>query len=400
MTTKRIAFVSSLITAFLAFGMLCTGTLNTITTKFQDMRIVKGIGDGPPTPFEHPFFQTGAMFIGEFACMFVYLFTLTAFFKAISTRIKRLINGEETPQDTANTSEEDVALLRAEENKNTRYTNPLLFAIPAMCDLGGTTLMNVGLFYTDASVYQMLRGILVVFNGILAVVFLKQKLYPHHWLGILLIVTGTAMVGLSSYLFKHVDSAHAPRNPLLGNALVICAQVLAAVMMITEEKILTTYPAQPLQVVGWEGFWGLSFVSIALFILYWIPGSDYHSLENSVYAFAQLAQDWRLFAGVLGSIFSIAFFNFFGISITQRISSTTRSAIDSCRTFFIWMVSLALGWEVFQWLQLGGFLVVVSGTFLFNEVIRIPFYHTWFLNRKERDIEMKREKERLKNMKE
>src|SRR5690349_15118621 len=101
------------------------------------------------------------------------MLTLTAAFKAISSRVNRAVFGE--PEvDTTNTSQDDVALLTAP--KKVPYTNPLLFAIPAMCDLGGTTLMNVGLFYTDASVYQMLRGILVVFNGILAVIFLKQRL--------------------------------------------------------------------------------------------------------------------------------------------------------------------------------------------------------------------------------
>ncbi len=334
--------------------------------------------------------------------MFVYLLTLTAGFKLLKAKVGGFFNPKPaTAIDDStyvNTVDEDVALLGGDVKKAPRYTNPLLFAIPAMCDLGGTTLMNVGLFYTDASVYQMLRGILIVFNAILAIIFLKQKLYPHHWLGILLIVGGTAMVGVSSFIYKKEDSAHVARNPLLGNALVIAAQVLAAIMMIVEEKILTTYPAQPLQVVGWEGFFGLSFCTLVLFGLYWVPGGDYHSMENSVYAFAQMAQDWRLLLAVLGSVFSIAFFNFFGISITQRISSTTRSAIDSCRTFFIWMVSLAIGWEEFHFLQLGGFIVVVTGTFLFNEVIRIYGYHAWYLNRKERDAAAKAEKERLKNL--
>jgi drug/metabolite transporter (DMT)-like permease len=345
----------------------------------------------------------------------VYLFTLTAFFKGIARRVQSWIFAEQrvaSPQlnDSVNSdspidASETASLLPATETKSTRYTNrmnsyfslithftALLFLIPACCDLGGTTLMNVGLFYTDASIYQMLRGILVVFNGILAVIFLKQRLYYHHWFGIFLITGGTAMVGLSSYIYRGEDKESVSRNPLLGNALVVAAQVLAATQSVIEEKILNAYPAEPLQVVGYEGFWGLSMTSVVLFCLYWVPGSDYHSMENSVYAFAQLAQDWRLMAATIGSICSIAFFNFFGISITQRVSSTTRSAIDSCRTFFIWMVSLAVGWETFRLLQLGGFIVVIIGTFMFNEVIKIPIYHKWYLGRKEAYELSRREK--------
>ncbi len=118
--------------------------------------------------------------------------------------------------------------------------------------------------------------------------------------------------------------------------------------------------------------------TLCLFVLYWIPGGDYGSAENTAFAFAQMFQDWRLSLAVVGSICSIAFFNFFGITIAKRMSSTARSTIDSLRTFIIWIISLLIGWESFQWLQLVGFIILVSGSFLYNEVIRVPFYHSWY----------------------
>ena len=48
------SFGSGLVTLFLATAMLITGTINTISTKFQDVQHVKGLGPYPPTPFEHP----------------------------------------------------------------------------------------------------------------------------------------------------------------------------------------------------------------------------------------------------------------------------------------------------------------------------------------------------------
>lgn len=44
-----------------------------------------------------------------------------------------------------------------------------------------------------------------------------------------------------------------------------------------------------------------------------------------------------------------------------------------CRTLFVWIVSLYLGWEQFSWIQVVGFTVMVIGTFYFNGVIRWPF---------------------------
>ncbi|KAI9744038.1 MAG: hypothetical protein M4579_007707, partial [Chaenotheca gracillima] len=65
-------------------------------------------------------------------------------------------------------------------------------------------------------------------------------------------------------------------------------------------------------------------------------------------------------------------FNFFGLSISQSLSSTTRSIIDTCRTLGIWIVSIALGWENLKLLQVLGFALLVYGTFLFNGLVRPP----------------------------
>ena len=69
---------------------------------------------------------------------------------------------------------------------------------------------------------------------------------------------------------------------------------------------------------------------------------------------------------------SIGGFNFFGLSVTRTVSATARSTIDTCRTLFIWIVSLGLGWETFKWLQIVGFALLVYGTFLFNDIVSPP----------------------------
>ncbi|EFC46438.1 predicted protein [Naegleria gruberi] len=356
--------------------MLITGTVNTIATKLQDVSNAKGIGDGPPTAFQHAFFQTAAMFLGELLCLIPH--NLQLLYNKIRGRGKAK-------------EEESDSLMDSEKPKPKPFTNPLIFWIPACCDLGGSTLLNFGLFYTDASVYQMLRGILVVFTGLFSVIFLKARLYYHHWFGLLLILVGCVIVGLSSYLYA--EDSGASRNAWLGDLFVVLAQILAATQFIVEEKFFSRYDVAPLQAVGWEGYWGLSMTTIVLFVLYWIPGSDYGSAENAVYAFAQCLNNWKIAVSTLGSIFSIAFFNFFGVSITKRISSTTRSTIDSCRTIFIWAISLIIGWEEFHWLQVGGFVVLLLGTSLYNEIIKVPYYHKWYLGRKELYLQEKERKE-------
>lgn len=59
--------------------------------------------------------------------------------------------------------------------------------------------VKVPAVYRYASVFQMLRGTMVVFTGILTVLLLKRRLHGHHWLGIVLISAGAAIVGASRW---------------------------------------------------------------------------------------------------------------------------------------------------------------------------------------------------------
>jgi len=66
----------------------------------------------------------------------------------------------------------------------------------------------------------------------------------------------------------------------------------------------------------------------------------------------------------------------FGLAVTKSVSATARSTIDTCRTLGIWVVSLSLGWEKFQGLQILGFVLLVYGTFVFNGIMNLPFLST------------------------
>lgn len=78
---------------------------------------------------------------------------------------------------------------------------------------------------------------------------------------------------------------------------------------------------------------------------------------------------------ILQSVFiiiSIASFNATGVAITKYATAAQRSTVDTSRTLVIWCVSLALGWEQFLWPELIGFLLLVSGTLIYNEIYVVP----------------------------
>ena len=64
------------------------------------------------------------------------------------------------------------------------WSSTLICILPACCDVGGTTLSGIGLLFTSASVFQMLRGSIIVFTALLSVIFLKTQIVGIPLLGI------------------------------------------------------------------------------------------------------------------------------------------------------------------------------------------------------------------------
>ncbi|CAG8492233.1 9520_t:CDS:2 [Paraglomus brasilianum] len=365
-------------TRFLIVGMLVSGVCNTLLNKLQDMQCVENCDDKDPSKreyFEQPVWQTLNMFIGETLCFIaIYIQMILDSYKE-EKDVDRPLAVERTSTDDS-IELEDEYVPRQEELSGWKI---FLFWIPTLCDICGTTLMNVGLIYTSASVYQMLRGAVVLFTGSFSVIFLKRRLLPYHWFSLFLVVLGVTVVGLSSVLFPPLRPAEddvlttgAP-FALIGVIFVLFAQVFTASQFVIEEKLVEKYNVSPLRAVGLEGIFGLTTITFGTIIFYYMygihhPGGyfDIPAGWNQIISFPQI---WR--AGI-AICFSIAFFNYFGLAVTRTVSATARSTIDTSRIVFVWMVSLLLGWEIFSWLQVLGFVILVTGTFIFNNVIDPP----------------------------
>lgn len=120
-------------------------------------------------------------------------------------------------------------------------------------------------------------------------------------------------------------------------------------MFIVEEKILGNYYLNPMKVVGWEGIWGVCFYVVFLVIAQIIPKFTpsglfpYGKVEDSFAALREMFSTnlWIFFLAVC-TIFSIASFNSFGLSVTKFASAAQRSTIDTSRTVFIWLFCLLM----------------------------------------------------------
>lgn len=59
-----------------------------------------------------------------------------------------------------------------------------------------------------ASIYQMIRGIIVLIVAAMAKIFLGRRYYSHHLVALAAIFIGIFIVGLSSILFKENSSSN------------------------------------------------------------------------------------------------------------------------------------------------------------------------------------------------
>ncbi len=105
--------------------------------------------------------------------------------------------------------------------------------------------------------------------------------------------------------------------------------------------------------VGWEGVYGTILSFIIVFVLSFMPcpynGSKcvYNSQGEafmelpSVYLL-QIFSNFTLFLLVIAGLVSNAFYNFYGVSITQTMDSLTRSLLNVCRTALIWIAGIVI----------------------------------------------------------
>ncbi|KAG6053128.1 hypothetical protein E4U17_000758 [Claviceps sp. LM77 group G4] len=376
---------------FLVAMMLLTGVCNTLLSKYQDNQCVRDCDSEHPKLFEQPVLQTAQMFAGEMGCWLII--ALMAAYRRLTSRTSPSEPGYHAVAATDVVDDEDSNLPKfdADGPSVLRGYRVMLLALPAICDICGTTLMNVGLLLVAASIFQMTRGALVLFVGVFSVVFLGRHLHLFQWLSLVGVVSGVALVGLAGAIWPDekkapqiggltstVSSTEAPLSDtaraIIGVLLIAGAQVFTATQFVLEEWMLENSPVEPIKVVGWEGLFGFLVTVLVMIVMHVLVGrteAGRYGPFDLVEGFRQMLQKRILISSFLTMI-SIGGFNFFGLSVTRSVSATSRSTIDTCRTLFIWIVSLGLGWETFKYLQIVGFAMLVYSTFVFNGIVHPP----------------------------
>eukprot|EP00198_Chlamydomonas_reinhardtii_P009570 XP_001698907.1 predicted protein [Chlamydomonas reinhardtii] len=175
---------------------------------------LKSVGkDGEEKYFRKPWAMTTLMFLGMSFCLPL------AYYQERQARKARRESGVEDPLLEAGSES-------GGGSKRSALREVALLALPTAFDLVATVLMNVGLLYVTASVYQMMRGAEMLFAAAFAITFLGRRLNRFHAMGIVCCVVGISLVGTSSILSGEGSRTHvvSTQQMLMGMGLIITSQ--------------------------------------------------------------------------------------------------------------------------------------------------------------------------------
>jgi len=247
-----------------------------------------------------------------------------------------------------------------------------VFLVACLFDWTATTLVNMAYVMIAASIVQMTRGAVVIFTCIFSVLFLGRRQHTYHVVGVCLVFIGITLVSLSVFFnpasSENITAGTNAYHKVLGISLCVGSQVFQALMLVYEERIMSKYTVPPLLVVGMEGTFGILFGAVLLAVLNAV------SIESTPAALYQMGHSVPLLRAGVISIFTVAFFNFSGVTVTQQASAVARSTIDVSRTILIWCVELMVGWNMFNGLQLAGFIILATGTLIYNRLLVIQHF--------------------------
>jgi len=384
-------------------GLLVFGTATSVISKAVYGLHGEGL-HGDVHPFVKPWFMVFLMFVAMSVCLPTYFVAHWLATKIARRRHRTLL-----------------------EHQKRHYEWSVAFWIgaPAAFDLIATILMNLGLIFVSASVYQMMRGAEMLFAALFGVTFLRRRLALENYLGILLAIIGIFIVGLASVLgneedkkggtpghngnnnhHRHHDDDNATvimrhggggggggggvsvEQQLLGMGLIVLSQMVQAAQLTFEEHFLDHFQVNALLVVGFEGVWGIVIMTLLLVCMQYTPAADLGGLipadvggvvENTQDTLRMLSTTPLIAIVVVVQAVSLYAYNFTGMSVTGHFSAIFRTVLETLRTLFVWMVDLVLfyahvqsggkplgeSWNSYSVLQLVGFFCLVAATLVY-----------------------------------
>ena len=270
----------------------------------------------------------------------------------------------------------------------------------AVCASAGWSLAFYSLKFTNPSSYAILKGTVIIFTAINSRLFLNHHMPWKKWISLAIVFAGLVIVGMADILqpanfttiernstqtlivedhnyscFNRIKDMNFLSNEVMGDVLVVAAQIFLSMQFVYEEKILSLYDIEPLQIVGWEGFYGIMAMTFVILPLNIIDTGSCRwsnsptppwTVDDAMDGLIQITNNKILVASLCFSVVLDVLYFYAATSVTNEFSATTRMVLESFRALLVWVVSLYLGWESFKYLQLIGFSITTFAIFSYS----------------------------------
>lgn len=254
-----------------------------------------------------------------------------------------------------------------------------------MCDMCATCMMNVGLVWIQPSIWQMLRGSMIIFSSIMTVFCLKRPLKCYKWFAVCITVLGLIVVAIASIYIPTNNNDDDDEKKVTTTQMVIAfilvvgAQIIQASQIVIEEHLLKSVVMAPSLIVGIEGFWGTLVLAIIMIPLGYTPESWDVFHEDTINSFDLIGHSLSLGVLLILYVLAILAYNLFGMMVTQVFTAVHRTILEAVRTSCIWVCNLFIYyvvdarfgeiWCKWSFLELFGFCIILVGTFIYNDLI-------------------------------
>lgn len=219
-------------------NVIACSAILTILNKFMFEQYGTGDSIYPIHQFSKPWFQTIIGF-GGMALTFIWYDIY---------RIVKKIKIEEEAIDTN-------YIPGSEEEKQNRWKFYVKCAIPGFARVMEMGLANICLLFLDASTYQALQCIILVFSILIEAIFGRKRIVLYHWISIIFVVAAICFIYAASLIETNYS-----KGTITALILIIITQIMKAATYVFEVSLFRKIRTKAALIVGLEGFWGFFFV--------------------------------------------------------------------------------------------------------------------------------------------
>lgn len=308
--------------------------------------------------FKHPFIYSLTLFLSETTGIITYYL----FFK-----------------------KEDIRQIKLKKIKTKIPMKMYYLIIPAVFDLFSSSFGMLSFENLPASITTMFDGGNTIGVFLLSIFFLKNKHSKYNFMGVLLLIIGLFFISLSAINDDKKEKESNLKETLIGILCCILCNIFTSFHAITEEYLFKTRICHPIKLIGFEGLFGSCFSFIFLMLFSYIQfGNNLKFIciqdengtlfiENIFLAIKQMMYKKIIIFTIICQFFIFILYNYSYIVITNVADAATNVVLYNLTALFIWIFFLLpidkKNQEKIGFFQCLGFLILVLGVLIYNEII-------------------------------